>query len=256
MICRHCRAELSGPYCHACGQKAVEEDALTARAFFADGWAHVSGVDFKTLDTLRALLIPGKLTAEFVEGHRRPYLTPIKIYLLCGGLFFLASPYTGFTLENIVAIDRTGLIAASVADARLASGLSPQHFADRFDLRFQTVYTITLSLSVAALAVFAALLFRAKQRPAGVHVVFALHYVSFLYLLGIVIGFATRTLPEGLSLPVLYTMLAPYMFFALRRVYQEPALRTTVKTILLLGATLVVDALVNLLAFMLTLRAI
>jgi hypothetical protein len=101
-----------------------------------------------------------------------------------------------------------------------------------------------------------AVLFRAQRHPAAVHLVFALHYVAFLYLLGIVVGFTSRPLPLALSLPLLYSMLGPYMFFALRRIYRETTMRTIVKTIAMLGATLIVDSLVNLMAFMLTLRVI
>ena len=73
----------------------MAEDALSARAIGAELWAHLSVFDFKTLRTLRALFVPGKLSAEFIAGHRRPYLTPLKVYLLCGAIFFLATPYTG-----------------------------------------------------------------------------------------------------------------------------------------------------------------
>lgn len=205
---------------------------------------------------LRALFVPGKLTTEFIAGHRRPYLTPLKVYLLCGAIFFLATPYTGFTLDGIVTIDRTGLLRKSVDSARQSSGLSAEHFAERFDRRFQSVYTVSLSISVVALALMAALLFRKRRQPAAVHLVFALHYVAFLYLLGIVIGVTMRALRPPLSLPVLYAVLAPYMFFALRRIYGDGTTPTIVKTLVLLGATLIVDSLVNLMAFMITLRVI
>ena len=56
MNCGYCHAELLGPYCHACGQKAIEEDALSARAIAAELWAHVPASDFKTLTSLRALV--------------------------------------------------------------------------------------------------------------------------------------------------------------------------------------------------------
>ena len=46
------------------------------------------------------------------------------------------------------------------------------------------------------------------------------------------------------------------MFFALRRIYGDGTTRTIVKTLVLLGATLIIDSLVNLMAFMVTLRVI
>jgi hypothetical protein len=231
-------------------------NALTAGAITAEAWQHVTELDFKTLRSLRALVVPGKLTAEFIAGHRRPYLSPMKVYLLCGAIFFLAAPYTGFTLESIVAVDRTGLIARSVEERFSASGLSRAHFEDRFELRFQSVYTASLVVSVAGVALLTALLFRAALLPAAAHAIFGLHYVSFLYLIAIPVGLLTPWLsvPSPWTLPILYSVLGPYLFFALRRVFAASILRTLLCTIVILGVTLVIDSLVNLMAFMLTLR--
>lgn len=258
MNCRHCGTALVGSYCHTCGQKAIEDDELTARAIGAEAWQHVTDLDFKTLRSLRALLIPGKITADFIAGHRRPYLTPLKVYLLCGGLFFLVGDYTGFRLETMVAADRTGLIGRTVDNAIKASGLSREHFEERFELRFQSVYTASLAISVAAVAWLNALLFRKQRQPAAVHVVFALHYVGFLYLMGIAIGFIVvqLSLPSMITLPFLYALLGPYMYFALRRVYADTRTRTIIKTVGILAITFVIDSLVNFMAFLLTLRLV
>jgi hypothetical protein len=257
-MCRHCRAPLAGPYCHVCGQKAIEDDALTARAICAEAWQHVTELDFKTLRSLRALFVPGKLTADYLAGHRRPYLAPVKVYLLCGAIFFLAAPYTGFTIDAIVGADRTGLISGTVNDLRMKSGLSREHFDDRFEVRFQSVFTASLVLSVAVVALLTATLFRKPRRAAAVHVVFALHYVAFIYLLAIPIGLLTPWLSvaSAWTLPILYAVLGPYMFFALRRVFADPPARTVMKTIGILAITLIVDSLVNLMAFMITLRLV
>lgn len=258
MNCRHCDAPLAGSYCHACGQKALADDALTARAIGAEAWQHTTALDFKTLRSLRTLFVPGKLTADFVDGHRLPYLSPVKVYLLCGALFFMATPFTGFTLEAIAAADRTGLIRDTVAESLEASGLTREHFIERFELRFQSVYTASLVISVAVVAMLNALLFRAQRRPAAAHAVFALHYVAFLYLAGIAVGFiAVRvSMPSAYTLPLLYLILGPYLFYALRRVYADTAGRTIVKTITILVVTLIIDSLVNFMAFMLTLRLV
>ena len=256
--CRHCGAPLSGPYCSSCGQKVIEDDALTARALGAEAWQHATELDFKTLRSLRALFVPGKLTADYINGHRRPYVSPLKVYLLCGAIFFLAAPYTGFTLDAIVAADRTGLLTTTVNDALTRSGLSREHFEDRFELRFQSVYTASLAISVAVVALLNAMFFRAKRRPAAVHVAFALHYVAFLYVLGIITGgiAAIASLPSPYTLPLLYALLAPYLYVALRRVYGDTTARTVMKTIATLLITLIVDSMVNLMAFMFTLKMI
>ena len=258
MHCNHCHAPLAGRYCSACGQKALEDDALTARAIGAEVWQHATELDFKTLRSLRGLFVPGKLSADYIAGNRRPYLSPIKVYLLCGAMFFMAAPYTGFTLDAIVNADRTGLISGTVNDALGRSGLSRQHFEERFEIRFQSVYTASLVISVAVVALLNAMFFYGKRRPAAAHAVFALHYVAFLYLLGIVNGLITTgvSLPSAYTLPLLYLFLAPYLYFALRRVYADTKARTMFKAAAMLVITLIVDSLVNLMAFMITVRIV
>ena len=49
--------------------------------------------DGRTLTTLKHLMLrPGKLTWEFVQGHRKKYTSPIRIYLVVSFLFFFIFP--------------------------------------------------------------------------------------------------------------------------------------------------------------------
>ena len=77
-------------------------------------------------------------------------------------------------------------------------------------------------------------------------------------LLGIAVGVLTPWLsvPGPWTLPILYSVLGPYMFLALRRVFGDTRGRTIAKTIAILLVTLVGDSLINVAAFMLTLRMI
>jgi uncharacterized protein DUF3667 len=93
--CPNCLAELVGEYCAACGERRVRPEDLSAARLAHDVVDQVASfrLKFTTLRTLRALLTPGLLTAEFVAGRRRPYLNPLKLYLVCAALFFLAGSF-------------------------------------------------------------------------------------------------------------------------------------------------------------------
>lgn len=219
--CPNCLARLSGPYCAACGQRRIEPGDLSARRFFGDLADEVGtlGFKFKTVRTLRALLIPGLLTAEFLAGRRQPYLSPMKLYFVCAAIFFLAAPLAGFTLPSLIAGDRSGELLQLVAARAAARGIDPASFNQRFDLRLPSVYTLALGSGVIAVAVLLQLLFR-RGMPFGAHVVFALHYFAFLYLVTAIAGSSRRLgLMDDVAAGAAIALIVPYVFIALKRVY-------------------------------------
>jgi hypothetical protein len=247
---------LQGDYCHACGQRRFLLDDLSATRLFARFTNELAHLDFKSLHSLAALVRPGYLTSEYLAGRRRRYLSPLKIYFLGATVFFFAAPYVGFSLEDMTANDPSGGLKTIVDARRAERGLEPGLFAERFDLRIQTVYTVSLSISVIAAALLLRLLYRKHTRLLAPHVVFALHYVSFLYLAAIVLGGLSEWLnwhDPRVTLPITYALLGPFLTLALRRVYQESWPRTVVKCLALLIEGNIVDSLVGLAALYLTL---
>ena len=87
--CANCGASLSGAYCGACGQRDQPLRQPVHR-FLAQSAAEFFGVDGRVWATLRELLLrPGALTVAFVEGRRRRYLRPLRVYLTSTLLFFV-----------------------------------------------------------------------------------------------------------------------------------------------------------------------
>ena len=118
----------AGPYCAACGQRRDRSAATCpSRRFVSELADEVGtlGFRFKTVRTLRSLLIPGLLTAEFLAGRRQPYLSPMKVYFVCAAIFFLAAPLAGFTLPSLIADDRSGELLRLVAARAAARGIDP-----------------------------------------------------------------------------------------------------------------------------------
>jgi hypothetical protein len=256
--CANCGAALDGGYCHACGQRAIDDDELTVAHALKVAADEVLHLESKTLRTMARLFVPGALTEAYLTGHRAPHTAPLKLYLACAAIFFLCAPFVGCTLEDLLADDTGGALKSLVTAEVARTGLTPDHFAERFNLRFQTVYTLLLFVAMLGSAMMLALLFRRQQRPFGTHVVFELHYVSFLYLSFIAIGLAHRPFPPNplLSILLAFAVLGPYMFMALRRVYGEPAWRTLWKTGVMLLFAGVFDNLMNFVALMVIFKLI
>ena len=79
--CLNCDLPLTGAFCSTCGQRAVPPHP-TVRELLGDAWAELTGYDGRIARTVRALLLhPGRLTREFMEGHRARYISPVRLYL-------------------------------------------------------------------------------------------------------------------------------------------------------------------------------
>jgi hypothetical protein len=169
--CPNCSAALEFEYCPRCGQRRIHPQGLSARNYVRELANEIATLPerFKTLRTLRTLLVPGVLSAEFLAGRRQPYLTPFKVYVVCAAMFFLAAPTAGFTLASMLEADQSGTLSR-LASARAAErGLAPPLFNARFDVRVQSVYTITLGAVAVVFALLLQGLFRKQRRPYGAH---------------------------------------------------------------------------------------
>ncbi|MEO1489638.1 MAG: DUF3667 domain-containing protein, partial [Pseudomonadota bacterium] len=78
--CANCGAQLTGPYCNQCGQKANVHRTLTAIGHdLMHGVLHLDG---KLAHTLPLLAFkPGKLTRRFIEGERAKFVSPMAMFL-------------------------------------------------------------------------------------------------------------------------------------------------------------------------------
>ena len=94
-VCPNCDAELSGPYCAACGQP-TETHRRSVKDLISDFVADIITWDSRILRTLRALLFqPGELSLAFREGRTQRYVPAVRLYLFVSLLFFLLLSATG-----------------------------------------------------------------------------------------------------------------------------------------------------------------
>ena len=122
--------------------------------------------------------------------------------------------------------------------------MSRELFAERFGDRAQTVYTLAPILSVLTITFLLRLLYRRRFPWLGPHVVFALYYIAFMYVVALFVHGVNNVFEPANAytlLAIQYAILVPYMFVALRRVYGEPAGRTFGKTLALLVLAFVID---------------
>src|SRR4249919_1756 len=106
--CLNCGTELTGSFCHACGQHAHVHRTLSA--FFHDflhGVLHFEGKIWRTLPLLAWK--PGEITRRYIDGERARFVSPIALFLFC---VFLMFAVVGLTTNTSKAVAKASADAA------------------------------------------------------------------------------------------------------------------------------------------------
>lgn len=250
--CASCGTALAGPYCSQCGEEVLNPEKLTLRYFFGNTVvSELFNIDGKIRRTLNLLLgRPGFLAIEYALGRRRPYLNPLRILIIAiivfalGTMSGLAFTFTfgsgDFKLNLSVVpsvitsegtlggmlsrIDRSAVIQGMLERKTGTSlGEIPTEVGARFN---QIVGNLATPLSftvVLLLGLLVFLLFN-RRRPLFVeHLVFGIHYYSFVLFTSLLLVIAVRLQPWFVifllsSLAVTLWQLA-YLATAVRRFY-------------------------------------
>ena len=117
LACRNCGTPASLKFCPECGQETVLHPPTLAE-FVHEFVGHYVALEGALWQTLRLLLTrPGRLTREYLDGRRRRYVLPLRLYLTCSFLFFLAVKLTPSpSIDHPVVVDATGKRLGTVAE--------------------------------------------------------------------------------------------------------------------------------------------
>lgn len=100
-ICLNCAEPHSGNYCSNCGQ-ATSTTRLTVRSVLRDGLEQWFNFDSAVVRTLIDLTTrPATVCANYVSGHRKTYVSPIRYFLVCSALMLLIHAMFGVQLEDV-----------------------------------------------------------------------------------------------------------------------------------------------------------
>lgn len=96
--CQNCGYTVDKVYCSECGQQNTEtrQSFVNLATHIAEDITHYDGNFWRTIKFL--LFRPGKLTIEYLQGHRMRYVPPVKLYIfisfVCFFLMALMAPET------------------------------------------------------------------------------------------------------------------------------------------------------------------
>ena len=87
--CLNCGRSRGERFCGYCGQND-RNYIRSAWSVMGDLVRETLEVDSKLLQTLKQLVRPGRLSAEFSRNHRADYMSPVRMYLFATILYFFA----------------------------------------------------------------------------------------------------------------------------------------------------------------------
>lgn len=247
--CTNCSEPLGGKYCARCGEKCLEPADHTFRRFLEHLLEAFTHADGKFVLTLRNLLIrPGRLTADYLRGRRKPYIPPLQVFLICNLIFFLLHPLIGSnTLTTDLNTQRHytwhhGLVESLVTSRLKARALSAEAYAVVFDAAAITLAKTLVILVVPIFSLAVAALYGRQRRHYSAQLVFSLHFGAFWLLLvcttwtltNAILGllrvfhvFPTAAAVGGGTTTFILAVLSVYLFQAVRAVFAAESFAIT-----------------------------
>ncbi len=188
--CPTCHTEIASSFCPGCGEKPLDPRDLTMPGLAEQVFNALSSIDSRLLRSLHDLVVrPGALTLAYVRGQRRPYLTPIPLFLICNVIFFAVQSLTDLKIfapildDQITTQPLSDLARAMMTDRLTGLGTGLDQYRPLFNQAEASNAKTLIGLMMLPFALVPPLLFWRLHRPMAVHVVFSLHFYAFLLLL-------------------------------------------------------------------------
>jgi hypothetical protein len=277
--CPNCGENFDGRFCANCGEERVACRDYSLRHFLGEAFNILTSVESNLFRSFAALIArPGRLTAEYFRGRRKSYLKPLQLFIFCNVIFFFVQSYAGFnSLTTPLYVHLNMLPYSRQASALVERELHErqityEEYRPRFDAAIdgQAKTLVIVLIPIFALPLLA--LYWNARRYYVEHLVFSTHFFAFflLFLPALHLGLLALlrgTAAVGLHVPPLLrsdtflTLLmlflcGIYLWLALRRVYGEAKLRTTIKCVVLVAGIMSVVQLYRLILFFTTFYSI
>lgn len=270
--CVNCGADAPQRYCPDCGQ-ATRSPRAPLRELTGELFSSVFSLDSRAFKSLPTLLFrPGRLTRDFLLGHRASQVPPLRMYLLVSLVFFLFFQHPAPDVNEKTAVWVDDVQVSGPTSGKAGSRIELLRFKGSWARKFirplfatQVDKLIQMDPQVLVNSVFAAVeraipagLFLFLPLLAGVmkilfwrrrglyfdHLIFALHFQTFFFL-ALTTAYLFRLTPYFTHVIVAALVLTPfYLGLALRTMWEEKWYWILVKTTVLFFAYIYLGAMV------------
>lgn len=243
--CPTCATKFEGPFCYACGEKQASPKDYTLKKYVVqaiDMFTHFDGKFFRTVKYL--LFYPGKLTKENLAGRKVKLMKPVQLFVLISiGYFFLMKEADVF-ISYLEYASTNGPLYQAAQQKAIQKGVPFEEFKAHYDHALPAISKTFIFILVPMIAIGVALFFFRISKLFVPHLIFATHFFTFflfitlIYFEVILFWFNPDlfTIPQRLTaLGIGGMLVAVYLFFALKNVYQQSWFITLLKTTALMG---------------------
>jgi len=264
--CPNCGESVTQNFCPGCGQAAGDRRGPLF-GLLGDFFSEFFSIDGRRLRTAVMLWRPGRLTQLYLEGKRASYVPPVRVYFVASLLFFFLVGFPVPKAEKfnvwvddivigrdepdpelgniqLLGLDRSSPVSRWV-EPYLApkleklQAMSAQDLLDGFFFGLERTVPTTLIFFVPLLALALKLLYIRRPFFYVDHLVFALHFQSFMFMV-FVLAWLANLVWLGRHFPGIFTyagafylILPVYIIVAMRRVYGQSWILTIAKAGLL-----------------------
>jgi len=258
-------------FCPVCGQKRLTKEDFSIRHFVAHSVVDYFHIDGGFLKSLKYLFFkPGMLTNQYLEGKRNSFLHPIKMLMFITILYFLMVSL-GMSLSHSEPADSSAKTEKNVFTLTLgghqisADSLRYKvgtkgidHYIDSIDpdagfltrkiakgtaLLLIDGYDAMLEklvhraskvvfILIPVLALLLQLFYIRRKRLYYDHLIFAIHFHSFLFLM-LFLYALIDLFPVNIDILVFISCILIYLYIALYQVYKQSYFKTLLKLLLI-----------------------
>lgn len=275
-VCRNCNTPLHGRYCHTCGQDLFVGTKRSVLYIIFGFFNSILSTDHKLWKSVLYLLFkPGKLTREYTLGRVSSYVHPSKLFWCISIIFFtMLTTQINSIMEDVKKattdvqkIDKKTSKAEeklnetdiqktdkenSNAEEKLNESIKD---TEKFLGHFFSYSPYVMFLLMPFFAFLFKLFFYKRERYYINHLIFSIHYHSFVFLFyGIIMGLFL--IFKEIPIPSTILLLLPfiYLFIATYVLYRPKIAEFIIKTILICGIY-IVAIIVGLIFFLIFLYA-
>ncbi len=243
-LCRNCQQPLSSRYCGDCGQKGFHHEDYKLSNYAAQAFNELFSLDSRTFKSFLMLLLkPGYLTAEYLAGRQKAYLSPLRIFLVCSALFFFFGQSTIINIPFILGQKPSAKLDHVFDKLAEKEQLKREEFLQKLDGRFKKNYKLIKPLAVGIFALAVMLLLWGRDFYYVEHLIFGYHIYAFNFLLAVIQALVYRWF-HFLALPVVLALDMIYLGLALKRTYRFSVLRTCMLALALSALNFLISMLV------------
>lgn len=266
-VCANCGAALTGRFCAACGQ-SVEASLRPAWELIEQALESLVHFDARGPRSLKLLLFrPGELTRQYLVGKRASFVQPVRFYIMISLIFFLAVWATNTAIVQFVGFhtvvgNHEGVAFRLFAPlAQVPNDLRPSEITNRVHLtddegntpawfsralgemeralkdpamlneRMSELFPKMMFALVPVFGLILWLLYAWRRRYLIEHLIFALHFHGFAFVLATLVILARPILPQGSAGDLFLFPSALYLLLALKRVYGQNWVKTAIKEV-------------------------